>query len=75
MLINGLKELTNNQRNRLNALHFFLGSNKLAFKVALLILDIILLEAKKLQLALELFESSVEVLLALIRSVSLRSGG
>ena len=58
VLVNGLQELTDDQRNALNTLDLFLGVQKLLFQVLLLVLDVLLLDLQKLELSLQFLKCS-----------------
>lgn len=55
-LIDGLQELTDNQRHRLDTLDLFLGMQILLFQIALLIFNVLLLDLKELQRLLQFLE-------------------
>lgn len=61
VLIDHLHELANNERHRLDPLHFFLRAKKLALEILLLVLDVLFLDVDEFELALERFEAAVEV--------------
>ena len=53
-LIDGLKELADDERHRLNALDFLLRVKVLLLQVPLLVLDVLLLHRQELKLLLQL---------------------
>ena len=61
-LINGLQELTDHKRYRLNTLDFFLSTNKFAFQVALLIFHVLFHCGEELELLLQLLVVIVHIL-------------
>lgn len=58
-LTNGFQELSDDQRNRLDALHFLLRVQIFLLQVALLILDVLLLHFQKLQLLLQFLKKII----------------
>lgn len=59
--IDHLHELADDEGDRLDPFHLFLGSEELALEILLLIFDVLFLDLDELELALERFEVYVEV--------------
>lgn len=67
LVVNGLKELANDQGHRLDTFNLFLRSQKLPLEVLLFVLDVLFLKFEKLQLPLQRLERRVQVLLNLFQ--------
>jgi hypothetical protein len=61
VVIDRFEELSNHERYRLDALDFFLGSEKLSLEVAGLVFDVVLLEGEEFEVGFELGEFEEEV--------------
>ena len=72
-LIDGLKELADDERHRLNALDFLLRVKVLLLQVPLLVLDVLLLHRQELKLLLQLLVPRVlyRILLWSVQSLCL----
>ena len=57
ILVNGFQELPNNKRDALDAFYFFLRVQVFILQIPLLVLDVFLLDGKKLELPLEFLQN------------------